>query len=153
MILGLEMSEPLIWIAIAVIFAIIEGFTMGLTTIWFTVGGVAACIIALLGGPLLLQIAVFLIVSIILLYFTRPLAEKRLNIGHEKNSVDQIIDKTGLVTQTIEPYHTGQVKVNGMVWTAVTKNNSETLNQGELVRIIKIEGVKLIVERKKGETE
>ena len=148
---GLEMSEPLIWILIAVIFAVIEGFTMGLTTIWFTVGGVGACIIALLGGPLLLQVAVFLIVSIILLYFTRPLAEKRLKIGHEKNNIDQMIGKTCMVTETIEPYHTGQVKLNGLVWTAVTKDNMDTLTKGELVRIVGIEGVKLIVERMKGE--
>lgn len=148
---GLEMSEPLIWILIAVIFAVIEGFTMGLTTIWFTVGGVGACIIALLGGPLLLQVAVFLIVSIILLYFTRPLAEKRLKIGHEKNNIDQIIGQTGLVTEDIEPYHTGQVKLNGMVWTAIAKDKNETLSKGELIKIIKIEGVKLIVERVKGE--
>ena len=148
---GLEMSEPLIWILIAVIFAVIEGFTMGLTTIWFTVGGVSACIIALLGGPLLLQIAVFLIVSIILLYFTRPLAEKRLKIGHEKNNIDQIIGQTGLVTEDIKPYHTGQVKLNGMIWTAIAKDKNETLSKGELIKIIKIEGVKLIVERVKGE--
>ncbi|MDD3168857.1 MAG: NfeD family protein [Eubacteriales bacterium] len=148
---GLEMSEPLIWILIAVIFAVIEGFTMGLTTIWFTVGGVGACIVALLGGPLLLQIAVFLIISIILLYFTRPLAEKRLRIGHEKNNIDLMIGKSCLVTETIEPYHTGQVKLNGLVWTAVTSDNRETLEKGELAKIIKIEGVKLIVERMKGE--
>lgn len=148
---GLEMSEPLIWILIAVIFAVIEGFTMGLTTIWFTVGGVGACIIALLGGPLLLQIAVFLIISIILLYFTRPLAEKRLKIGHEKNNIDLMIGKTCMVTETIEPYHTGQVKLNGLVWTAIAKDNKEILTKGELVKIVKIEGVKLIVERMKGE--
>jgi membrane protein implicated in regulation of membrane protease activity len=148
---GLEMSEPLIWILIAVIFAVIEGFTMGLTTIWFTVGGAAACIIALLRGPLLLQIAVFLIVSVILLYFTRPLAEKRLMIGHEKNNIDQMIGKTCMVIDTIKPYHTGQVKVNGLVWTATVKGNLETLEKGELVKINGIEGVKLIVEREKGE--
>jgi membrane protein implicated in regulation of membrane protease activity len=148
---GLEMSEPLIWILIAVIFAVIEGITMGLTTIWFTVGGVGACIIALLGGPLQLQVAVFLIVSIILLYFTRPLAEKRLNIGHEKNNIDQMIDKTCMVTETIKPYHKGQAKLNGLIWTAATKDNKEILEKGELVKIVGIEGVKLIVEREKGE--
>lgn len=148
---GLEMSEPLIWVLIAVIFAIIEAFTMGLTTIWFTVGGVGACIIALLGGPLPLQIAVFLIVSIILLYFTRPLAEKRLKIGHEKNIVDQMIDKTCLVTETIRPYQPGQVRLDGLIWTAAVNDNKETLETGELAKIVKIEGVKLIVERVKGE--
>ncbi len=151
MIAGFEVSEPLIWIVIAVIFAIIEGFTMGLTTIWFTAGGVAACIIALIGGSLLLQVTVFLAVSIILLYFTRPLAEKRLRIGHEKNNIDQMINKTGIVVETIEPYHTGQVKLNGMIWTAVSKNDDEILLKGNIVKIVKIQGVKLIVERERGE--
>ncbi|MDD4563966.1 MAG: NfeD family protein [Eubacteriales bacterium] len=151
MISEIVMSEPLIWIMIAVTFAIIEGFTMGLTTIWFTAGGVAACVVALLGGSLLLQVIVFFAVSIILLYFTRPLAEKRLKIGHEKNSIDQMINKTGIVTETIEPYHTGLVKLNGMIWTAVSKDNKEILLKDEIVKIIRIEGVKLIVERVKGE--
>ncbi|MDD2189546.1 MAG: NfeD family protein [Eubacteriales bacterium] len=151
MIAGFEVSEPLVWIVIAVIFAIIEGFTMGLTTIWFTVGGVAACIIALIGGSLLIQVTVFLAVSIILLYFTRPLAEKRLRIGHEKNSIDQMINTTGIVVETIEPYHTGQVKLNGMIWTAVSKDDNEILLKGDIVKIVKIQGVKLIVERERGE--
>lgn len=151
MLTGFEMSEPLIWILIAVIFAVIEAFTMGLTTIWFTAGGFAACIVALLGGPILLQVVVFLAVSIVLLYFTRPLAEKRLKIGHEKNSIDQMIGKPGLVMEDIVPFHTGQVKLNGQIWTAAAKDNDETINKGEEVKVVKIEGVKLIVERKKGE--
>lgn len=151
MIPGLEMSQPLIWVIIAVIFAVIEAFTMGLTTIWFTVGGVAACIIALIGGPLILQIAVFLIVSIILLYFTRPLAEKRLKIGHEKNNIEQMIGKTAIVTETIKPYYPGQAKLNGLVWTAVSAQEAEILEKNDLVRVIKVEGVKLVVESVKGE--
>ncbi|MDF3000246.1 MAG: NfeD family protein [Bacillota bacterium] len=151
MIPGLELSQPLIWVMIAVIFAIIEAFTMGLTTIWFTVGGVAACIIALIGGPLILQVAVFLIVSVILLYFTRPLAEKRLKIGHEKNNIEQLIGKTALVTETIKPYHPGQVKLNGLIWTAVTEEESEVFEKNDLARIVKVEGVKLVVESVKGE--
>jgi Membrane protein implicated in regulation of membrane protease activity len=151
MLTGFEMSEPLIWILIAVIFAVIEAFTMGLTTIWFTVGGVAACVVALLGGPLLLQGVVFLAVSIILLYFTRPFAEKRLKIGHEKNNIDQMIGEMGLVTEDIIPFQTGQVKLNGQIWTAVAKDNNETICKGEEVKVIKIEGVKLIVEPMKGE--
>jgi len=62
-----------------------------------------------------------------------------------------MIGKTCLVTDTIEPYHTGQVKLNGMVWTAVAKNEQETLSQGEIVKIVKLEGVKLVVERTEGE--
>ena len=123
---------------------------MGLTTIWFTVGGVAACFIALIGGPVLVQGFVFLAVSIILLYFTRPLAEKRLRIGHEKNNIDQMIGKTGLVIEEIMPFHTGQVKVGGQLWTAISSDNS-MIEKDQIVQVIKIEGVKLIVEQKKGE--
>lgn len=151
MIPGLEMSQPLIWVFIAVIFAIVEGFTMGLTTIWFTVGGVAACIIALVGGPLILQVAVFLIVSIILLYFTRPLAEKRLKIGHEKNNIEQLIGKTALVIETIRPYHPGQAKLDGLTWTAVTDQEDAIFEENDLVRVVKVEGVKLVVRSMKGE--
>ncbi|WP_419823616.1 NfeD family protein [Anoxybacterium hadale] len=151
MIPGLEMSQPLIWVMIAVIFAVIEGLTMGLTTIWFTVGGVAACIIALIGGPLILQVAVFLIVSVILLYFTRPLAEKRLKVGHEKNNIEQLIGKTALVMETIKPYHPGQARLNGLVWTAVTEQESEILEKNELAIVVRVEGVKLVVEKVKGE--
>jgi membrane protein implicated in regulation of membrane protease activity len=137
------LSEPLIWVLIAVIFAVIEGFTMGLTTIWFTVGGVAACIIALLGGPILLQVAVFLIVSIILLYFTRPLAEKRLRIGHEKNNIDQMTGKTCLVMEPIRPYHPGQVKLDGLIWTAAANDKEDILDKGDLARIVKSKGSSL----------
>ena len=144
------MTEPLIWIVIAVIFAIIEGFTMGLTTIWFTVGGVGACIVALAGGPLLLQVIVFLLVSIILLYFTRPLAEKRLKIGHEKNNIDLIIGKEVLVTEDIRPFSAGQVKLNGQIWTAVGSTNDLSMEKGQQAKVVKIEGVKLVVEPVKG---
>jgi len=148
---GFEVTEPLIWILIAVIFAVIEAFTMGLTTIWFTVGGVAACIVALIGGPLIVQGIVFLAVSIILLYFTRPLAEKRLRIGHEKNNIDLMIGKTGLVVEDIVPFNTGQVKVGGQIWTAVSSDNNSIIKKEQLVKVVKIEGVKLIVEQLKGE--
>ncbi len=148
MILDVLLSEPLIWIVIGVIFAIIEAVTMGLTTIWFTIGAVAACLVALLGGPLAIQIIVFLVVSILLLYFTRPLAEKKLKIGHEKNNVDQVVGKTALVTEEIKPFQPGQVKLNGLVWTAVTKDNQQSLVAGSLAIIVGLEGVKLIVERK-----
>ncbi|MEG2200356.1 MAG: NfeD family protein [Anaerovorax sp.] len=143
--MNFELSEPIVWIAIAVIFAIIEAFTLGLTTIWFTVGGVVACIIALLGGSLIFQIAGFLIVSIILLYFTRPLAEKKLKIGHEQNITEAMLGKMGVVTTDIQPFQTGQVKVRGQIWTAVCNEDDQSLLKGTEVRIVRIEGVKLIV--------
>lgn len=141
-----EFSEAMIWIIIAVIFAIIEAFTLGLTTIWFTVGGVVASVVALLGGPLLLQIVVFLVVSIVLLYFTRPFAEKNLKIGHEKSILENMMGQSGLVTMDILPFNTGQVKLNGQIWTAVANNKEEVIVKGLEVKVVRIEGVKLVVE-------
>lgn len=148
--LGFDVSEPLVWILIAVIFATIEALTLGLTTIWFSVGALAASLIALIGGPIPLQLAVFLAVSIILLYFTRPLAEKRLKVGHEKNSLEQIIGQTALVTKDILPHSTGQAKLNGQIWTAVSADH-QVMEKGKEVTVVRIEGVKLVVSPKKGE--
>lgn len=143
---GIFVSTSLIWIAVAVIFAIIEALTMGINTIWFSIGAVVASIVAMAGGPGLLQIIVFLGVSILLLYFTRPIAVKKLKIGSEKTNVDTLPGQTALVTTDITPYNTGQVKVQGQIWTAIYQGADTTLKQGEMVRIIRVEGVKLVVE-------
>jgi len=143
---GFEMSEPLIWVLIAVAFGLVEIFTLGLTTIWFAIGAVAACLVALMGGPFPLQIFVFFAVSIVLLCFTKPLADKKLKVGHEKNFTDQMIGKTCLVTETIRPYRPGQVKLDGMYWRAVSNEEKDVLEKGTLIKIVKLEGVKLVVE-------
>jgi membrane protein implicated in regulation of membrane protease activity len=145
-ILGYTVSSALIWIAIAVFFAVIEAVTMGLTTIWFTIGGVAACVASIAGASVLVQVIVFLLVSIVLLYFTRPLAEKKLKIGTEKTNVESLPGKTALVIEPITPYNTGQVKAQGQIWTAITDSEDSTLEKGTTVRILRVEGVKLVVE-------
>ena len=119
---------------------------MGLTTIWFTIGGVAASFASIAGASVLVQVIVFLCVSIVLLYFTRQLAEKKLKVGTEKTNVESLPGKTALVVKAITPLHTGQVKVQGQIWTAVSDSIDSTLEQGSMVRIIRVEGVKLVVE-------
>ena len=144
-ILGYTVSMALVWIGIAVLFAIIEATTLGLTTIWFTIGGGVACITSLFGAPLIVQIIVFLAVSILLLYFTKPLAVKKLKIGGEKTNVDALAGEIAVVTEDITPHNTGQVKVAGQIWTAISDRKDNTLVKGTEVRIIRVEGVKLIV--------
>jgi membrane protein implicated in regulation of membrane protease activity len=138
----------LIWIIIAVALAVIEGFTLGLVTIWFTIGAAAAAIVALAGGDLMIQIIVFFAVSLIFLFFTRPILVKRLKVGREKNNIELIEGKIGLVTETIEPFKSGLVKVNGVVWTAVGEDSEFAADRGNEVEIVRIEGVKLIVKNK-----
>jgi membrane protein implicated in regulation of membrane protease activity len=138
----------LIWIIIAVALAVIEGFTLGLVTIWFTIGAAASAIVALAGGDPIIQIIVFFAVSIVLLIFTRPILVKRLKVGREKNNIEQIEGKTGLVTERIEPFGSGLVKVGGVIWTAVGEDPEFTADADSEVEIIRIEGVKLIVRKK-----
>lgn len=142
---GYTINMAFVWIGVAVLFAVIEAVTMGLTTIWFSAGAVAACIASLLGAPVIVQVLVFLAASILLLYYTKPLAEKKLKIGSEKTNVEALAGQIGIVTEDIIPYNTGQVKVNGQIWTAVADDREAAITKETEVRILRVEGVKLIV--------
>jgi len=128
-----------------VLLIIIEAATMGLTTIWFAAGALFAFLVSLTHVHPLIQFGVFLLSSIILLYYTRPLAKKYLKVGSHATNVDSFIGREGIVTKTIEKYNTGQVKVWGQIWTAVSENG-EVIPQNSRIRVKAVEGVKLIVE-------
>jgi membrane protein implicated in regulation of membrane protease activity len=136
------------WIIIAVVLAIIEGLTLGFVTIWFTIGAGVAAVVSLAGGNLTIQIIVFFAVSLILLLFTRPILVKKLKVGKEKNNIELIEGKTGLVTEAIEPFNSGLVKVNGIVWTAIGEATDFAADKDTEVEIVRVEGVKLIVKKK-----
>ena len=144
-IFGITLSAAVIWLIIAAVCGIIEAATMGLTTIWFTGGAIIASIVAMAKFSLPIQIIVFLIVSILLIYFTRPLAKKRLKIGNEKTNVDALVGREAMVTEPIEPFGSGQAKVDGLVWSAIAKDSHTTIQKGTTVIIDRVEGVKLVV--------
>lgn len=144
-IFGLTLDSTFVWIGIAVIFAIIEAVTLGLTTIWFTIGSIVAALVSYVGGGITAQVIAFLIVSIILLYFTKPIAEKKLKIGHTKTNVDALIGQIAVVTEDINPHSTGLVKADSQFWTAIADKRDQRLEKGTEVKILKVEGVKLIV--------
>lgn len=137
----------LLWIIIMVAAIVIEIATMGLTSIWFAGGALAAIIVELLHGGPYLQIAVFLIVSLVLLYFTRPMAVKYFNKERVKTNLDEIIGKQAVVTEKIHNLNaTGKVTVAGQEWTARSNDERKSFEKSETVRIVAIKGVKLIVE-------
>lgn len=139
-------SLTFIWLVIIVLLIVIELMTMALTTIWFVGGAIIACILAALQLPLWLQIVAFVLVSVALLYFTRPIAVKYFNKNRSKTNVEGLIDKEAIVTADIDNLlGTGQVKVQGMEWTARSLDGSN-ISAGEVVVIKAVEGVKLIVE-------
>ena len=146
------MSLAIIWLIVLVVCLVAEIATLGLTSIWFAGGALLAMIIAMIGGPLWLQVLVFLIASIVLLIFTRPIAAKYFNKNREKTNVNSKLGKQAIVTVTIDNLKgEGQIVTEGMEWTARSLD-STVIEEGSVVTIEKIEGVKAIVSiRKEGE--
>lgn len=140
------MNPIYVWLAIAIVCIVIEAITTGLTVIWFAFGCIAALIASLLGAELWFQILCFLIVTILMLLLTRPWAIKFLKPGLNKTNVDAIPGKTAIVTTKILPLEgTGQVKVDGQIWSAKVEDGSTTVEEGVIVTILRVEGVKVVV--------
>jgi membrane protein implicated in regulation of membrane protease activity len=132
------------WAALTVFFAIIEVFTLGLTTVWFALAALVMVFLSFLHIPLVYQVMIFLAISAVLLFFTRPIAVKKLKIGREKTNVDSLIGKCALVTKEITEFDRGEVKLNGQIWTARTEDGS-ALAEGIKCEVVRIEGVQAIV--------
>ena len=135
-----------IWLGLMVAFLIAEAACpFHLVSIWFAVGALVAVIVSLLGGAVWLQITLFLLVSCALLAARWPLVRKFLNPKLEKTNVDSVIGSTGLVTAAIDNVTAvGQVKLGAMYWTA-RSTSGEPIAEGTLIRVDKIEGVKVFV--------
>lgn len=139
--------EPLIWLALLAAFLIIEAITTGLTTIWFAGGALVAVIASYLGAGLILQLLLFLVVSVVLLIFTRPLALRYMNKDLEKTNVNSLLGKTAVVTQEIDNLtQTGQVRINDIEWMARTSEDGQKIAENAVVKVVEVHGVRLIVE-------
>ncbi|MBP1926244.1 membrane protein implicated in regulation of membrane protease activity [Sedimentibacter acidaminivorans] len=137
------------WLFVIVVCIVIEATTMGLTTIWFGIGAIVAWITSGLGFRLEVQIFVFLVVSILCLVLTRPIAVKKLKIGKIRTNADSIIGECVKVITTINNINNeGTVKARGQIWSARSFND-EVIEKDEIVCVKEITGVRLIVERKK----
>ncbi len=147
------MLYKIIWFALLIIFGIGEAVTVGLTCVWFAAGSLVALIVALLGGQLWLQIAMFILVSILCLLAIRPLARKHLNNKVQPTNTDSIIGVEAPVIETIHNLQaTGAVRIGGMVWSARSEDE-KPIPAGTLVRVLRIQGVKVYVEVVKEEKE
>ena len=134
------------WLAAFIVFAIGEAVTVGLVSVWFAVGALAALFATALGAGLWLQIAVFLGVSALALALFKPLSSKFLKPRLSATNADRVIGAAALVTETIDNAQAqGQVKVNGQIWSARSAQDI-VIPVGADVRVLRIEGVKVIVE-------
>lgn len=136
----------IIWLGLVIVFFIVEASCpIHLVSVWFAAGSLVALVTSMLGGPLWLQIALFLAVSCALLAALWPLTKKFLNPGHTATNVDSVIGSTGFVTAPIDNVAaTGQVKLGAMFWTARSTSGTP-IAEGTLIRVDRIEGVKVFV--------
>ena len=141
--------QTIYWLAIFVILLIIEIVTMGLTTIWFAGGALAAMAAGLIGFETGIQILVFLVVSVLLLVLTRPIAVKYFNEERQKTNAESLIGQQALVLEDIDTLQAaGLVEVRGQEWSAKTDEPNGKIAKNKVVVIEGIQGVKLIVREK-----
>lgn len=139
-----------LWLVVVVVFLAVELSTVTLTSIWFAAGGLIALFVATAGGDFTLQMIAFLIGGFGMFFATKPWADKVVNQKKTSTNADRVIGEEVRVLQRISNLdQTGMVVVHGQEWTARTEDDKVMIEQGELVRIVRISGVKLIVERVK----
>lgn len=136
-----------LWLIIAGILLIIEIFTHGFLVFWFSVAALITTIVSIFTSNILIQILVFTITSIVLLFFTKKFSEKiKKTDTSKKFNAESVIGETGVVIEEVSELNFGVVKVGGSKWTAIAKD--DTIEVGHEVIVKKIDGVKLVVERK-----
>ncbi len=140
--------DGIFWLIVIVAMAAIEIITLGLTTIWFAGGALVAFLASLVGASLLVQSILFVVVSVVLLAVTRPLAVEFLNKDRTKTNAESLIGKTAVVLQEIDNLNAkGLVSVNGQEWSA-RASEEDGIPAETQVEIVEISGVKLLVRRK-----
>lgn len=138
--------EIMAWLGAMILFLIIEVLTVGLATIWFAAGALAALIASALGMGILGQFLIFFIVSILLLVFTRPLAVRYINPHRVPTNYEDAIGKTVQITERVDNLHgCGTALLNGQEWTARSQKDDVVLEKDTLAKVLSVAGVKLIV--------
>ena len=144
---GADNVLTMIWVGAIIVFGIVEAVTAGLVSIWFVIGAVAAMLVSVGGFGIWVQMGAFIAVSAAALALTRPLVRKLTADRTVPTNADRVIGGTGKVTETIDnDDSSGAVYVDGKTWTARSADGS-VIPAGEPVRIVKMEGVKLFVEK------
>jgi membrane protein implicated in regulation of membrane protease activity len=139
-----------VWLVIAVGLCFLESMTVQLICIWFAGGAFVAMGAAFLGAPLNLQLVLFVITSVLVLVFGRPFLKKRLTPKKTATNVDALIGTSGVVNEGIG-IDKGRVQAGGLSWAARADLDGAEIPEGATVRVLAIDGVKLIVEPQNAE--
>ena len=134
-----------IWLIIAGVALIVEIMTVGFLVFWLAIGALIAMVVSFFIDSILVQTAVFVVSSAILIFATKPFVKKFANTKNVKTNAFSIIGKEGLVIKEIDSiYEKGQVKVSGETWTAIGKDD-EKIPVVTKIKVTEIDGVKAIV--------
>lgn len=142
-----------IWLAIFIIAIIIEALGTDLVSIWFAFGALITLVISLFNVPWWVQVIIFIVVSAVFLFALRPLAHKIMRKNIITTNVEDLIGTKGIMTEKYDVLHHGKVNINGVIWTAIAKNEKDVLNVDDVVVVIGITGNKLVVNKYKKEGE
>ena len=135
-----------VWFAIAIFALVAEAITAELVAVWFAPAALAAMIMAYFGVPIYWQLPVFVVLGFLLVLATRPLAKKFAKGKKEKTNVDSLVGEHAVVTEEIDNLsEKGEVKVNGLLWSARSVAEGEKIPAGTVVIVEEINGVKMIV--------
>lgn len=141
--------QTVYWLVLFVALLIVEIITMGLTTIWFAGGALAAFLAGFIGFGIAVQVIVFLVVSVLLLVLTRPIAVKYFNQERQKTNAERLIGEKALVLEDIDTLKAvGKVVIGGQEWSAKTDEPDGMIRKDTIVEVEGIQGVKLIVRKK-----
>mgnify|MGYP005779794619 CR=1 FL=1 len=147
------MGESIFWLVALIVFAVGEAVTVGLTSVWFALGSLGALIVSGLGFGIWPQVIVFVVLSAVSMALIRPIAKKILAPHYAPTNADRVIGTTGLVTEAIDNIEgRGQVNLSGQIWSARSSQPDGVIPAGQEVKVLKIRGVKVIVEPVAGKT-
>ena len=136
----------IVWLAALIVLLVVEAATVALVCLWFAAGALCALIVSFFVESVWVQLAVFLAVSLVCLLALRPLAKKYMDPRRVATNADRAVGAEGVVTEDIDNLKAqGQVRVDGAPWTARTEPDAPPIPAGAAVRVLRIEGVKLIV--------
>lgn len=137
------------WLILVAVMLVIEIFTLGLTTIWFSLGAVAAAIAAGVDAPLWIQILLFSVVSVVIMILVRPFAMKVMDKNRTKTNIEDVVGGQAEVIEEIDNLkERGRVRFRGVEWMARSLDG-DGIAAGEVVTIEAVSGVKLLVKNNK----
>ena len=131
------------WLIVMIVLGFFEAITINLVSIWFIMSAFIALILSFITDNFVIQFGVFVILGIILMLTTRKTLEAKL-VRKEKTNLDRVVGMKGIITEEVTKHSVGEVKVDGKRWSCVS---DEAIEKGSVVKILKIDGVKLKVQK------